>query len=305
MSESQFYTFITGGVSLMIAAGLLVAWHLWRMREEHQAGIVSALDGVSHELRINLQRFVSELGQVHAIEQAGPDLLLPVRHPQLDGVNASMIRANRNALAVIGNTYQELEARKMALRAALAQGRDPVDSLDDAMDATINGIATLYMWEEHAGVRPAEAGTVRSWHVRDWMKPHGFAASSFPGMHLRDEVVERLRQYGLHLTPRPLTHTAHEYYSMQYDRKADPRAPFWKRKPKSEEVMSVAVADEAADFMEDDMDSGFEEAVYGDTPTPSEEVDAALAEIEAMDDDLPDEEDAFSDEDSDANRLPN
>ena len=93
MSESQFYTFITGGVSLMIAAGLLVAWHLWRMREEHQAGIVSALDGVSHELRINLQRFVSELGQVHAIEQAGPDLLLPVRHPQLDGVNASMIRA--------------------------------------------------------------------------------------------------------------------------------------------------------------------------------------------------------------------
>lgn len=305
MSEAQFYTFFTGGLGLLIAAALMIAWQLWRIRDEDRDGAISALDGVSHEMRINLQRFVNEIAQLVETREAGPDVLLPVQHPQLDGVNASLIKTNRNAIAVIGATYQELEARKMALRAALAQKRDLTPSLDDAMDATINGIATLYMWEEHAGVRPAEAGTVRSWHVRDWMKAHGFAASSFPGMHLRDEVVERLRQYGLHLTPRPLTHTAHEYYSMQYDRKADPRAPFWKRKPKSEEVMSVAVADEAADFMEDDMDSGFEEAVYGDTPTPSEEVDAALAEIEAMDDDLPDEEDAFSDEDSDANRLPN
>lgn len=305
MSEAQFYTFFTGGLGLLIAAALMIAWQLWRIRDEERDGAISALDGVSHEMRINLQRFVNEIAQLVETREAGPDVLLPVQHPQLDGVNASLIKTNRNAIAVIGATYQELEARKMALRAALAQKRDLTPSLDDAMDATINGIATLYMWEEHAGVRPAEAGTVRSWHVRDWMKAHGFAASSFPGMHLRDEVVERLRQYGLHLTPRPLTHTAHEYYSMQYDRKADPRAPFWKRKPKSEEVMSVAVADEVADFMEDDMDSGFEEAVYGDTPTPSEEVDAALAEIEAMDDDLPDEEDAFSDEDSDANRLPN
>ncbi|MEO1965212.1 hypothetical protein [Hyphomonas sp.] len=246
MSESQFYTFITGGVSLMIAAGLLVAWHLWRMREEHQAGIVSALDGVSHELRINLQRFVSELGQVHAIQQAGPDLLLPVRHPQLDGVNASMIRANRNALAVIGNTYQELEARKMALRAALAQGRDPVDSLDDAMDATINGIATLYMWEVHGGARPSEVGRVRSWDVRDWMKGHNFTQQSLPGMYLRDEVVERLRAYGLHLTPKPLTHTAHEYYSMHYDRKADIHAPFGRRKTPEQLEEAARKAEEKA-----------------------------------------------------------
>jgi hypothetical protein len=141
-----------------------------------------------------------------------------------------MIRANRNALAVIVNTYQELEARKMALRAALAQGRDPVDSLDDAMDATINGIATLYMWEVHGGARPSEVGRVRSWDVRDWMKGHNFSQNSLPGMYLRDEVVERLRAYGLHLTPRPLTHSAAEYYAMQYDRKADIHAPFGRRK---------------------------------------------------------------------------
>ncbi|MCA8900233.1 MAG: hypothetical protein KDA53_03190 [Hyphomonas sp.] len=230
MSESEFYTFFTGGLGLLIAAALLIAWQLWRIRVEEEEGAASALDGVSHELRINLQRFVAEIAQVHSNQEAGPDLLLPVRHPQIDGVNASLIRTNRNALAVIGNTYQELEARKMALRAALAQRRDPGNAIDDAMDATINGIATLYMWESHGGARPAEVGRVRSWDVRDWMKGHHFAQGALPGLYLRDEVVERLRAYGLHLTPRPLTHTAHEYYSMHYDRKADLNAPFWKRK---------------------------------------------------------------------------
>ena len=141
MSESQFYTFFTGGLGLLVAAALLIAWQLWRIRDDERDGEASALEGVAHELRINLQRFVAEISQIHASDDAGPDLLLPVRHPQLDGVNASMIRANRNALAVIGNTYQELEARKMAVRAALAQKRDATYSLDDAMDATINGIA--------------------------------------------------------------------------------------------------------------------------------------------------------------------
>lgn len=246
MSESQFYTFITGGFSLLVAVVLLVAWHLWRMREEYRSGIASALDGVSHELRINLQRFVAELNQVQALEDAGPDLLLPVRHPQLDGVNASMIRANRNALAVIGNTYQELEARKMAVRAALAQRRDPTNMLDDAMDATINGIATLYMWEVHDGARPSEVGRVRSWDVRDWMKGHNFTQHSLPGMYLRDEVVERLRSYGLHLTPRPLTHTAAEYYAMHYDRKADVHGPFGRRKTPEQLEAEARKAEERA-----------------------------------------------------------
>ena len=246
MSESQFYSFFTGGFALLIAVALLGAWHLWRMREEYRAGIVSALDGVSHELRINLQRFVAEISQVHAVQEVGPDVLLPVRHPQLDGVNASMIRANRNALAVIGNTYQELEARKMALRAALAQRRDPVDVLDDAMDATINGIATLYMWEVHGGARPAEVGRIRSWDVRDWMKGHNFTQQALPGLALRDEVVERLRAYGLHLTPRPLTHTAHEYYSMHYDRQADVHGPFGRRKTPEQLEEAARKAEERA-----------------------------------------------------------
>ena len=235
MSESDFYTFFTGGLGLLIAAALLIAWQFWRLRDDEREGAISALEGVSHELRINLQRMVNEVAQIAANHEAGPDALLPIRHPQLDGVNSTMIRANRNAIAALGATYQELEARKMSLRATLAQGRDPSTSLDDAMDAVINGIATLYMWEVHGGARPSDAGVVRSWHVRSWMKGHGFSQGALPGMYLRDEVVERLRTYGLNLTPQPLTHTAHEYYNMQYDRHADTRGPLGKRKPPKDE----------------------------------------------------------------------
>jgi hypothetical protein len=223
MSEAQFYTFLTGGLGLLTALMTLVAWHLWRMREDTRAGRQSALEGISHEMRINLQRMVSELSQVAANPAVGPDVLLPIRHPQLDGVNRALINANRHGIAVIGVTYQELEARKLSLRAQLAQGNAPGNVLDDAMDAAINGIAALYFWEVHHGALPAEIGRVRSWDVRDWMKGHGFKADAFPGMHLRDEVVERLRMYGLELTPKPLTHTAWEYYNMSYDRHADRR----------------------------------------------------------------------------------
>ncbi len=232
MSEAQFYTFLTGGLGLLTALMTLVAWHLWRMREDTRAGRLSALEGISHEMRINLQRMVSELSQVAANASVGPDVLLPIRHPQLDGVNRALINANRNGIAVIGVTYQELEARKLSLRAQLAQGNAPGNVLDDAMDAAINGIAALYFWEVHNGALPAEIGRVRSWDVRDWMKAHGFKSDAFPGMHLRDEVVERLRMYGLELTPKPLTHTAWEYYSMNYDRDADRQGPLGQRREK-------------------------------------------------------------------------
>jgi hypothetical protein len=232
MSESQYYTFFTGGLVLLVVCALLITWLLWRMVDDRRNGARSALDGVSHELRINLQRYVNELSQVAKHPAASPETLLPIRHPQLDAVHASLIHTNRNALAVMGATYQELEARKLNLRAQLALAKDPRLALDDAMDATIDGIATLYMWEIHQGKRPNEAGKVRSWAVRDWMKSHGFRGDAYPGMHLRDEVVERLRNYGLVLTPRPLTMTAFEYYSMRYDRYADRNGPLGRRRVK-------------------------------------------------------------------------
>jgi hypothetical protein len=86
---------------------------------------------------------------------------------------------------------------------------------------------------------------VRSWDVRDWMKSHGFKADAFPGMHLRDEVVERLRMYGLELTPKPLTHTAWEYYNMSYDRHADRRERDARRA--AEKAVEEEVVEDAPD----------------------------------------------------------
>jgi hypothetical protein len=254
MSEADFYTFFTGGLGLLVALMTLVAWHLWRMREDTRAGRLSALDGISHEMRINLHRMVSELSQVAANPAVGPDVLLPIRHPQLDGVNSAMINANRNGIAVIGVTYQELEARKLSLRAQLAQGNAPGAVLDDAMDAAINGVAALYFWEVHKGALPDEIGRVRSWDVRDWMKGHGFKAEAFPGMHLRDEVVERLRMYGLELTPKPLTHTAWEYYNLHYDRHADVNGPLGRRRQRVEE--EAAEDDTAEDEVREEKKRG-------------------------------------------------
>jgi len=284
MSEAQFYTFLTGGLALAIALLTLVAWNLWRMREEASAGRASALAGVAHELRINLQRMISELSQVAHHPGVGPDVLLPIRSPQLDGVNRSLINTNRNGIAVLGSTYQEMEARKLGLRAILAQGRASETELDDAMDAAINGIAALYIWEVHKGALPAEIGRVRSWSVRDWMKAKNFRADAFPGMHLRDEVVERLRLYGLELTPRPLTMTAWEYYSMQYDRHADERGPLGRRRAEKAEKEKpegkgglfgfgrkkeeeIQEEDEAADLAPATFDPGSEEESI-----PAEEV---------------------------------
>ncbi len=246
MSEAHYMTFMTGGLLLLAVSAMMIAWQLWLQRDDRRDGAKIALEGVGHELRINLHRMATEISQVAQVPDLGPETLLPIKHPQLDGVNGSMIRANRNGLAVVGATYLELESRKAILRDGLAKGRDVTPILDDAMLATIDGTAALYMWEMHNGIRPSDAGKVRSWDVRDWMKGHGFHSAMLPGIHFRDEVVERLRQYGLRLTPRPLTHTAHEYYSMRYDRHADVRGPFGKRDFEKDEREEKKKADRAA-----------------------------------------------------------
>ena len=63
------------------------------------------------------------------------------------------------------------------------------------------------------------------------MKAHKFDVDVYPGKNLRDEVVKHLRDDGMTLTPKPLNLTASEYWSRRYDRYADPRGPFGKRKP--------------------------------------------------------------------------
>lgn len=230
MPNDQYAAFMTGGMAILVAAAIAIAWILWRERDSRIDSARAALEGLSHEYRINVQRFITELSMAARGELPGASALLPISHPQMDGVNGSLIETNRKALAVINASYLELAARKELLRQAFQNNVDVSQDMTDAMDATVDALATLYMWEEHNGVSPHEARSTRSWYVRDWMKDHRFQVDAFPGLHLRDQVVERLRSYGMPLTPKPLTHTAHEFYSMQYDRYADPRSPFGRRK---------------------------------------------------------------------------
>lgn len=226
--------FQTGALLLLAAAGFLIAWTLWADRNDRKEAARHTLEGVSHELRITIQRFMVELAGITRGQMVQGGELMPVNHPQLDAVYSAMINANRNALSVIGATYQTLHARKMDIRAAWAHGQDGRAEADEAVDAVIDAIVTLYLWEEHDGRRPVDAHSTRSWRVREWMKEHGWKQSDiFPGMHLRDEVVRRLRAYGMTLTPKPLTHTAHEYYALRYDRYADPHGPFGRRRARA------------------------------------------------------------------------
>ncbi|MEM9938517.1 MAG: hypothetical protein AAF768_06700 [Pseudomonadota bacterium] len=244
MSDGYFQTFMVGGLLILIGAVVFLAWSAWRYVDRERDMEKLSLEGVGHELRVNLQRLLQELSDVASENATRPADLLPLVHPQLDAILSRPGEADRRALTVIRASYTEIVARKLDIRSALAQGQNVAAPTDSAVNALIDGLATLYLWEEHRGRPPAEAHSTRSWHVRDWMKGHAFPVDALPNIHLRDAVVERLRLYGMTLTPKPLTHTAHEYFSMQYDRKADPNAPFWKRK-KPKPVIAAPEAPEA------------------------------------------------------------
>ncbi len=240
MSDATFQTFLVGGLLVLIGAVGFLAWSAWRWVDRERDMEKLSLEGVGHELRLNLQRMLAELASVASGEADGPSDLLPVTHPQLDALLARPSEADRRALTVIRGSYDELSARKLEIRSMLAQKKDVAKPLSASIDAVIDAIATLYLWEQHKGKPPTEAHSTRSWHVRDWMKSHGFHARMLPQLHLRDQVVERLRTYGMTLTPKPLTYTASEYYAKLYDRKSDPNAPFWKRREKPVEPIIEA-----------------------------------------------------------------
>ena len=214
MSNTTFETFIVSGLLVLIAAVAFLSWSAWRRVDRERDMEQLALAGIANgTLRSDIE-------------------IIPIVHPQLDALLSRPNEADRKGLTQIRGNYNELSAHKASMRAALSGQGDIGAPAHIAVDAVIGSIATLYLWEEHAGRSPAEARSTRSWDVRDWMKNTPFHAHLLPGLHLRDQVVEYLRTAGMTLTPKPLTHTAHEFYAMQYDRKADPNAPFWKRKPK-------------------------------------------------------------------------
>jgi len=242
MSDATFQTFLTSGLFVLTAAIGFLAWSAWRWIDRARDMEKAALVGVGYELRSNLMRMIKELAGVADGSINSHIQLVPIVHPQLDGVLTRPNEADRESLTMLRGNYNELSAHKQTLRAALAGEGEVNAAANVGVDAVIGSIASLYLWEEHKGAPPKLAHSTRSWDVRDWMKANDFRSDLLPGLHLRDEVVERLRQLGMTLTPRPLTHTASEFYAMQYDRKADPNAPFWKRKKKPVEAEAVEPA---------------------------------------------------------------
>lgn len=240
MSDPSFQTFLVGGLLALVGAIVFVGWSMWRYVDRSRDMEALSLQGVGHEMRIAVQRMLAELGAVAGGETRNPSDLLPISHPQIDAVLSRPCEADRRALTVLRAAYDDLDARKQDLRNALKQSGETADIISSSANAVIDAIAILYLWEEHDGKSPLSAPSTRSWHVRDWMKAHGFSAHIIPGLHLRDEVVERLRAFGMTLTPKPLTYTASQYYAKLYDRKADPNAPFWKRKTQAVEETPAA-----------------------------------------------------------------
>lgn len=247
MSDATFQTFLTSGLFVLTAAIGYLAWSAWRWIDRAKDMEKAALVGVGYELRMNLMRMIAELSGVADGSIQSDIQLVPVVHPQLDGVLTRPNEADRESLTMMRGNYNELGAHKQTLRAALAGQGDLTAAANVAVDAVIGSIATLYLWEEHKGAAPTRASSTRSWDVRDWMKDNQFRSDLLPGLHLRDAVVERLRTLGMTLTPKPLTHTASEFYAMQYDRKADPNAPFWKRKKKPVVVDEVVPEETTAE----------------------------------------------------------
>lgn len=238
MSDATFETFLVSGLLVLIAAIGYLAWSAWRWVDRERDMERRALDGIAYEQRSNIERMLKELSGVAKGTLTRDIEIIPIVHPQLDALLARPNEADRRGLTKLRATYNELSAHKQSLRHAFSNNLNITAPADLAVEATIGALATLYLWEEHKGRPPEAARTTRSWDVRNWMKASPFHADLLPGLHLRDQVVERLRTEGMTLTPKPLTHTAHEFYSMRYDRKADPNAPFWKRKKKAADAPS-------------------------------------------------------------------
>ena len=276
MSDATFETFLVSGLLVLIAAVAYLAWSAWRWVDRERDMEKLALTGVGHELRLNLKRMLSELAGVADGTLKREIDIVPVVHPQLDALLSRPNEADRRGLTIIRGNYNELSAHKRSLQAALANQNDIGPSASVAVDAVIESLTSLYLWEEHKGRPPEAAQSTRSWDVRDWMKAHKFHADTLPGLHLRDQVVERLRSNGMTLTPKPLTYSASEYFAMQYDRKADPNAPFWKRKAKPVPTEEI-------------------EPVFEEEPTAPAEADAAPEPSPALDEPAAPEAPAYVD----------
>jgi len=180
MTGTYFETFLVGGLGLLVAAVLAIAWLLWRQDDTRREAIKLSLEGIGHEFRFNMFQTVQEISDLEAgeIKRAGD--LPELAHPQLDAVLAETMAVDKRALAALQATYQSIEASKRKVRLALSEDRTVDEALTGAKAAAVDGISTLYLWEAHEGRAPQHARSTRSWWVRPVSGCSSTQAARFP-----------------------------------------------------------------------------------------------------------------------------
>jgi hypothetical protein len=124
MSDTTLETFLVSGLLVLIAAIGYLAWSAWRWVDRERDMEKLALSGVSHELRLNLKRMLTELaGLANGSVRSEIDIV-PVIHPQLDALLSRPNEADRRGLTIIRGNYNELSAHKQSLRLAISQRGD-------------------------------------------------------------------------------------------------------------------------------------------------------------------------------------
>ncbi|WP_018146482.1 hypothetical protein [Henriciella marina] len=205
-------TMIVGGVGLLILAALVIGFVLWRVRSGRKPVNGTAFKLVGDEFRFMLHQAIGEVRDLEKGWIQQPDGLATIKHPQFNGLSRDAEYAKQRPLDGLHAAYQNMEASKEEVRAALSGNGDRSAAVDGYKQSTIGAIAALYLWEKQDGRSPENTPTTRSAFVRDWMKENDISQALIPGIALRDEVVEYLRQAGMTLTPKPMAMTAYEYY---------------------------------------------------------------------------------------------
>ena len=86
MLNATFETFLVSGLLILIVAIGYLAWSAWRWVDRERDMEKRSLDGVRHEMRLNLKRLLDELRGVADGSLSSDIDIIPVVHPQLDAL---------------------------------------------------------------------------------------------------------------------------------------------------------------------------------------------------------------------------
>ena len=205
MREDYLETFLVGGLGLLVVTTLMIAWLLWQERRARKMSIGVALAGVGYEFVHNLHQVLVEIARLKAGVPGSVQGLVPLAHPQLDGVIAHPMATDKRALSGVHSAYRSLEVYRMRIRERAAHGRNATGAIDELTDSAVHAIATAYLWDRHGGRLPRKARSPRASAVHRWLTSHGFAREAVEGRDLHDAVIRALQDGGTALKPRPIS----------------------------------------------------------------------------------------------------